>query len=144
LALLRVANRGLNPADKATEQARVGQLVLAVGRSPNEGSMASVGIVSAVGGPIRMPQGATLEQYIRTDAIPYPGFSGGPLIDRQGAVLGITTTGVVSSATFAIPAHIAWGIADTLAQQGFIKRGYLGIGSQLGQLPEAQRGGRTE
>jgi S1-C subfamily serine protease len=144
LALLRVANLEINPADKAAEQARVGQLVLAVGRSPNEGPMASVGIVSAVGGPIRMPQGATLERYIRTDAIPYPGFSGGPLIDTQGAVLGITTTGLVSSATLAIPAHIAWGIAETLAQQGFIKRGYLGISSQLVQLPEAQRAGRTE
>ncbi len=106
--------------------------------------MASVGIVSAVGGPIRMPQGATLERYIRTDAIPYPGFSGGPLIDTQGSVLGITTTGLVSSATLAIPAHIAWDIADTLAQQGFIKRGYLGISSQLVQLPEAQRDGRAE
>jgi S1-C subfamily serine protease len=106
--------------------------------------MASVGIVSAVGGPIRMPQGAMLERYIRTDAIPYPGFSGGPLIDTQGAVLGITTTGLVNSATLAIPAHIAWGIAETLALQGFIKRGYLGISSQLVQLPEAQRAGRTE
>ncbi len=144
LAVLRVANLGLSPAVKSTDQARVGQLVLAVGRSANEGPMASVGIVSAVGGPIRMPQGATLERYIRTDAIPYPGFSGGPLIDTQGAVLGITTTGLVNSATLAIPSDIAWGIAETLAQQGFIKRGYLGISSQLVQLPEAQRAGRTE
>src|SRR5215471_5851235 len=104
LALLRVANLELTAAATATEQARVGQLVLAVGRSPDEGPMASVGIVSAVGGPIRIPQGATLERYIRTDAIPYPGFSGGPLIDTQGTVLGITTTGLVNSATLAIPA----------------------------------------
>jgi S1-C subfamily serine protease len=144
LAVLRVADLGLNPAVASTETARVGQLVLAVGRSANEGPMASVGIVSAVGGPLRMARGATLERYIRTDAIPYPGFSGGPLIDTQGAVLGITTTGLVNSATLAIPAATAWGIAETLAQQGFIKRGYLGISSQLVQLPEAQRAGRTE
>ncbi len=144
LAVLRVADLGLNPAVASTEAARVGQLVLAVGRSANEGPMASVGIVSAVGGPLRMARGATLERYIRTDAIPYPGFSGGPLIDTQGAALGITTTGLVNSATLAIPATIAWGIAETLAQQGFIKRGYLGISSQLVQLPEAQRAGRTE
>jgi S1-C subfamily serine protease len=144
LAVLRVADLGLPPAVASTETARVGQLVLAVGRSTNEGPMASVGIVSAVGGPLRMARGAKLEHYIRTDAIPYPGFSGGPLIDTQGAVLGITTTGLVNSATLAIPAAIAWGIAETLAQQGFIKRGYLGISSQLVQLPEAQRAGRTE
>src|SRR5215467_6920044 len=144
LAVLRVANLGLPAAAVASEPARVGQIVLAVGRSTNEGPMASVGIVSAVGGPLRMARGATLERYIRTDAIPYPGFSGGPLIDTQGAVLGITTTGLVNSATLAIPAATAWGIAETLAQQGFIKRGYLGISSQLVQLPEAQRAGRKE
>jgi S1-C subfamily serine protease len=144
MAVLRVADLGLNPAVVSTETARVGQLVLAVGRSANEGPMASVGIVSAVGGPLRMARGATLERYIRTDAIPYPGFSGGPLIDTQGTVLGITTTGLVNSATLAIPAAIAWGIAEMLAQQGFIKRGYLGISSQLVQLPGAQRAGRTE
>jgi len=138
LAVLRVASLGITPSIASTEQARVGQLTLAVGRSANEGPMASFGIVSAVGGPLRIAQGVTLERYIRTDAIPYPGFSGGPLIDTQGAVLGITTTGLVSSATLAIPAAIAWNIADMLAQQGFIKRGYLGISSQLVQLPEAR------
>src|SRR6266851_4670452 len=118
LAVLRVANLGLQAAAAASEPARVGQLVLAVGRSENEGPMASVGIVSAVGGPLRMARGATLERYIRTDAIPYPGFSGGPLINTQGEVLGITTTGLVNSATLAIPTAIAWGIAETLRRQG--------------------------
>ena len=144
LAVLRAADLGLNPAVASTETARVGQLVLAVGRSTNEGPMASVGIVSAVGGPLRMARGATLERYIRTDAIPYPGFSGGPLIDTHGVGGGISTTGRVNSLTLAIPAATAWGIAEVLAQQGFIKRGYLGISSQLVQLPEAQRAGRTE
>src|SRR6266699_1267114 len=144
LAVLRVANLGDTIAVAAEEQARVGQLTLAVGQTPGDGPMASVGIVSTVGGPLRTGRGVALERYIRTDAIPYPGFSGGPLIDAQGAVLGITTTGLVNSATLAIPSDIAWGIAETLAQQGFIKRGYLGISSQLVQLPEAQRDGRTE
>ncbi len=144
LAVLRVANLGLNAAVTATETARVGQLVLAVGRSANDGVMASVGIVSAVGGPLRIARGTTLQRYIRTDAIPYPGFSGGPLINTQGAVLGITTTGLVNSAAFAIPADIAWSIAETLARQGSIKRGYLGISSQLVNVPPAQRGGRTQ
>lgn len=144
LAVLRVANLGLKAAVTATETARVGQLVLAVGRSANDGVMASVGIVSAVGGPLRIARGTTLQRYIRTDAIPYPGFSGGPLINTQGAVLGITTTGLVNSAAFAIPADIAWSIAETLARQGSIKRGYLGISSQLVNIPPAQRGGRTQ
>src|SRR6266566_1437614 len=91
LAVLRVADLKLDAAAAATEAARVGQLVLAVGRSSSEGPMASAGIVSAIGGPLRTGRGATLERYIRTDATPYPGFSGGPLIDAQGAVLGISS-----------------------------------------------------
>src|SRR5260370_29411276 len=67
LAVLRVANLGLQAATAASEPARVGQLVLAVGRSETEGPMASFGIVSAVGGPLRLAPGATLERYIRTD-----------------------------------------------------------------------------
>jgi len=144
LAVLRVTDLGLSTATAATEPARVGQLVLAVGRSSGEGPMASAGIVSAIGGPLRTGRGATLERYIRTDATPYPGFSGGPLIDVQGGVLGIITTGLVNGIALAVPASIAWVIAETLAQQGYIKRGYLGISSQLVNLPPAQRGGRTQ
>src|SRR5579884_3861313 len=81
LAVLRVTDLGIAKASFAVETARVGQLVMAVGRSASEGTMASVGIVSAVGGPLRTGRGATLERFIRTDATPYPGFSGGPLID---------------------------------------------------------------
>lgn len=144
LALLRVADLGLDAAVIADTQARVGQLVLAVGRNPNDGPMASIGIVSTVGGPLRTGRGATLERYIRTDAIPYPGFSGGPLIDAQGAVVGVLTTGLVNGVALAIPMNIAKTIADTLAKQGYIKRGYLGISSQLVQLPVAQRAGRSQ
>src|SRR5713101_3132333 len=47
LAVLRIADLGLEKATLASEAARVGQLVMAVGRSPSEGTMASIGIVSA-------------------------------------------------------------------------------------------------
>lgn len=144
LAILRVTDLGLAPAATASTPARVGQLILAVGRPSSSGPMASIGIVSTVGGPLQMRRGVLLEQYIRTDAIPYPGFSGGPVIDGSGAVLGILTTGLVRSATLAIPAPIAWRVAETLSQQGFIKRGYLGISSQPVHLPEAQRAGRAQ
>lgn len=144
LALLRVADLNGVAAIAATEEARVGQLVLAIGRLSEEGPMASAGIVSAVGGPIRANQGAILERYIRTDATPYPGFSGGPLIDTQGHVLGILTTGLTNGAPLVIPIAQVQAIADTLAQQGYIKRGYLGLSSQLVHLPKAQRAGREQ
>ena len=144
LAVLRVANLGLTAPTRADEPVRVGQLILAVGRSSSEGPMASSGIVSAIGGPLRAGHGAVLESYIRTDATPYPGFSGGPLIDTQGAVSGMLTTGLINGIALAIPVSIAWNVAQTLAQQGYVKRGYLGISSQIVQIPTFQRTGSMQ
>ena len=144
LAVLRVADLGLAAATVSEETARVGQMVMAVGRTANDGPMASSGVISIIGGPLRTGRGVTLERYIRTDATPYPGFSGGPLIDMQGAVIGILTTGLVNGIALAIPMDIAKNIADTLVKQGYIKRGYLGISSQLVRLPDAQRAGQTQ
>lgn len=144
LAVLRVENLGLTPPTLADEPARVGQLILAVGRSSSEGPMASSGIVSAIGGPLRAGRDTVLERYIRTDATPYPGFSGGALIDTQGSVLGMLTTGLINGIALALPASIAWSVAGTLAQQGHVKRGYLGISSQIVQIPAFQRAGRSQ
>ncbi len=141
LAVLRVPGLNIEGAGTAENPARVGQFVLAVGRPGESGVSASSGIVSAAGGPLRVGRHARLEQYIRTDAIPYPGFSGGPLIDASGAVLGILTTGLAGGAALAIPAPLAWRVAGTLAQQGSVKRGFLGISSQPVQLAESQRAG---
>jgi S1-C subfamily serine protease len=143
LAVLKVSNLGIKPASVAIDEARVGQYVLATGR-PAENVMASSGIVSAVGGPLKFRQGGTLEKYIQTDATPYPGFSGGPLIDAEGAMLGILTTGLARGVTLVVPASIALASAKTLQQHGFIKRGYLGVSSQPVEIPAAQRGGRQQ
>ena len=135
LAVLRVAGLELQPAAVASAAARTGQLVLAIGRP---GPMASLGIVSFVGGPLRTGRGLTLEQFIRTDATPYPGFSGGPLIDASGAVLGITTT-AFGGAALAIPQALAWRVAAALTEHGTPKRGYIGISSQPVRLPAGSK-----
>jgi S1-C subfamily serine protease len=101
-------------------------------------------VVSAVGGPVRTRRGPRLERYIQTDATPYPGFSGGPLIDVRGNVLGILVSGWGRGATFAIPADLALRTAGTLSERGSVKRGYLGILSQPVRLPDGQRLGLTQ
>jgi S1-C subfamily serine protease len=136
IAVLRAANVSLEPAAEASSPARVGQMVLAVGRPTSSGPMASLGIVSAILGPWRSGRGGMIERILRTDAIPYPGFSGGPLIGIDGTVVGMTTTGMARGPALAIPSAIAWRIAQTLAQHGQLKRGYLGISSQPVKLPE--------
>jgi serine protease DegQ len=145
LAVLDVDGLDVEPASPAEGDARVGQISLAVGsHSRGEGPRATLGVVSAVGGPVRTRRGPRLERYIQTDATPYPGFSGGPLIDARGKVLGIMVSGWGRGAAFAIPADIAWRTAGTLSERGSVKRGYLGILSQPVRLPDGERLGLTQ
>jgi S1-C subfamily serine protease len=134
LAVLRLEKERTTPAEPA-KQASIGQLVLALGRPSPEGIEASLGVVSAMGGPVRTPQGS-LDKYIRTDTTPYPGFSGGPLVDAEGKVVGINTSGFGRGVTLTIPAEYAWKVAEQLARSGSVKRGYLGVRSEAVELTE--------
>lgn len=136
IAVLRVSTANFEPAEQSTTPARVGQLILAVGRPTTSGPMASLGIVGAVQGPWRGGRGGMIERVIRTDATPYPGFSGGPLVTTSGAIVGMTTTGLTNGPAVGIPAEIAWRTAQQIAQHGSLKRGYLGISSQPVKLPD--------
>lgn len=140
LTVLRLKDALASPAEKATQEGRVGQLVIALGRPSQEGIEASLGIISAVGGPVRTGRWGLLESYLRTDAVPFPGFSGGPLVDTEGKVVGLNTSGLAHGAAISIPANLAWADAQNLVKFGYIKRGYLGIRSQqVGITPDLQK-----
>ena len=145
LAVLRVEDLDVEAATPAEGEARVGQISLAVA-SPGrgDGPRATLGIVSSVGGPIRTRRGPRLERYIQTDASPYPGLSGGPLVDVDGKVAGIMVAGWGRGAAFAVPADLAWRVAGTLQERGTVKRGYLGILSQSVRLPDGGKLGLTQ
>jgi S1-C subfamily serine protease len=138
LALLKLEQALATPA-QVSHEARLGQLALAIGRPSSSGLEASLGVISAIGGPVRTPLGL-VDRYFRIDATPYPGFSGGPLADAAGNVLGINTSGFGPGMFIAIPASVAWKSADELAKHGSIKRGYLGIRSQTVEIPTAGQG----
>lgn len=137
LAVLKLERAVTDVAEATKSPARLGQIALVLGRPSADGIEASLGTVSAIGGPIRTGRGGMLERYIRTDSISYPGFSGGPLVAADGTVLGINTSGLTNGAAITIPADIAWKIADALVKDGRIKRGYLGIRSQPVEIPDA-------
>ncbi|MDR3574103.1 MAG: trypsin-like peptidase domain-containing protein [Anaerolineaceae bacterium] len=137
LAILRLERPVGVPAERAAKDAQVGQFVLALGRPTPEGVQASLGVVSSVGGPVRTRRGGLLNRYLQTDAIPYPGFSGGPLVNAEGQVIGINTSGLTPGASLAIPASAAWETAVSLGKFGRIRRGYLGIRSQPVELSAA-------
>jgi S1-C subfamily serine protease len=135
LTVLKLSQPSAAPAEVSQTAARVGQLVLAIGRPSTRGIESSFGTVNSIGGPVRTGRGSMLERYIKTDVVSYPGFSGGPLVNGDGTILGINTSGFGHGGALTIPADVAWKIAETLAKHGKIKRGYLGIRSQVVELP---------
>lgn len=139
VAVLRVPGLGAPAARPAADPPRVGALALAVARPGGDQVMATLGVVSGVGGPWRTGGGAVLEHLIQTTAPTYPGFSGGPLVGPDGAVLGLLTSGLGRGAALAIPAATAWQIGEALARDGQIRRGYLGVGTQPVRLPASLR-----
>jgi len=138
LALLKLAEKVLTPA-KTSSDVKVGQLVMALGRPNNAGMQASWGIVTAIAGPARTHRGGLLDEYISTETTPYPGFSGGPLVNTEGEVLGLNTSGLSRGSSLTIPVKVAWRIAEALAKYGSVKRGYLGVRTQPVEIPEASR-----
>ncbi len=139
LALLRLGEKALSPAKLAQAGPKVGQLVLALGRPSNNGMQASWGIITALGGPARTGRGGLLDEYIETETTSYPGFSGGPLVDTEGEVLGLNTSGLTRGEALTIPSKVAWRIADSLEKHGTVKRGYLGVRTQAVDVPESAR-----
>jgi S1-C subfamily serine protease len=143
IAVLRVA--GLKTEEpQRSDAVRVGALVVSLSRTGSGGVSAGVGVISAVGGPLRTGRGIALPQVIRTDAAARPGTSGGAIVDTAGRVLGMTTSALLRGFPVAIPSASLWEIAGALAANQGVKRGYLGVGIQPVRLPERQRGGRGE
>ena len=74
---------------------------------------------------------------IHTDLTMYPGFSGGPLLGVDGMVYGMNTSGLPGGASAAIPQASLRESVAALLSKGKIRTGYLGIGAQTAQLPDA-------
>ena len=134
IAVLKVDAHDVAVADVGDSEAvRVGHLVLAVGPGPR----ASWGVVSARGAG-RGGRSAAGE-YLHLDLTLYPGFSGGPLVDVQGRVVGVNTSGAARHLQLAIPAAAVNRVVDELVHRGRLPRAYLGVGTQPVRLPEGLR-----
>jgi putative serine protease PepD len=144
LAVIKVdGNQDLRPATFAdSSDARVGEVVLAMGNPLGLSATVTDGIVSATGRTVTEPAtesspGATLPDMLQTSAAINPGNSGGALVDLQGQVLGIPTLaangpqgGAAPGIGFAIPANQVKRIADQLARSGTVTdsgRAALGV-----------------
>lgn len=82
-----------------------------------------------------------MDRLIRADMRIFDGFSGGPLIDVAGRVIGVNTSGLWRNAAVTIPAETVGRVVGELLEKGHIARAYIGAGLQPVRLPEALRRG---
>jgi S1-C subfamily serine protease len=130
VAILKIASGSLTPAAPAAAEPRTGSLALVVGR-PGSQPNASLGLITGTAGPTRTRRGGMLDRFIMVDAVMYPGFSGGALVDADGAVLGMITSGLgFGGPAVALPWALVSQVAETIKTHGKVARGYLGVGSQ--------------
>jgi S1-C subfamily serine protease len=118
---------------------RLGHLVLALGRTRRGDLVASSGIIGGISGEWRNRRGGHLDQHIRLDLALYPGFSGGPLLNARGEVVGINTRGLAHGRAVTVPAATVNRVVEELLEKGYIARPYLGIAMQPVDVPENMR-----
>ena len=111
-----------------SDNARIGDWVIAIGNPFGLGGTVTSGIISARNRSIGLSR---YEDYIQTDASINSGNSGGPLFDMNGDVIGINTAILGRSGSigigFAIPSNSAKIVIDQLIEFGETKRGWLGV-----------------
>ena len=142
LALLKVdpallAN--INPAEFGDSSAvRPGQLAVAIGNPFGLSRSISVGIIAGVDRTLGSNVGRPIHGVLQTDAVTNPGDSGGPLIDRDGRVIGMNTSRLAGPVNedgrygsqrigFALPANTLARLLPTLREEKVIEAGLLGI-----------------
>lgn len=139
LAVLRLSGvelgAGASPIE-VNEGLRVGHLALAIGRPIEGGPRVSFGVVSAVEGPRRAWHGTQIEGIIFADVTLYPGFSGGPLVDLDGKMVGLNSSRLTRQSA-ALPLATVRRVVGSLLTHGRMRRGYLGVGTQQILLPSA-------
>lgn len=134
LAVLKVEADDLPYLEMAdSDDAEIGEWVLAAGNPLSLNSTVTAGIISAKGRSLELLRDRdAIESFIQTDAAVNPGNSGGPLVDLNGRLLGINTaiaskTGKFQGYSFAIPVNLVRRIADDIIEFGSFRRAFLGV-----------------
>jgi S1-C subfamily serine protease len=136
IALLKTEQKDLKPLEIGdSDKLSPGQFVLALANPFNRQPTVTTGIVTGIGATLRGWRGTAMENVIATDAKLNPGFSGGPLVDASGRMIGLNTA-YVWSRGIAIPINKVKSITDLLMSGGKIKRAYLGIVSNTVPIPQ--------
>jgi S1-C subfamily serine protease len=135
IALLQVEATGLTAPPRISSPPKVGTLALAVARPGPSGPMASFGVISVVGLTWRTQQGSTFQGFLRADVAMLPGFSGGPLVDPSGQLIGLNSSTLGRGSGLTVPNDAIDQIVGSLRAHGKVRRGFLGVGAQAVKIP---------
>ncbi len=140
IALLRLEGKTAAEGNWGdAESLRVGQLVLAIGRPSIDGITAALGIVAALGGEWRTWRGGRIDRLVRLDLTVRDGFSGGPLVDASGRIVGINSSTLLRGEAATIPVSTVQRSAQQILEKGDVRRAYLGVAMQPVRVPEPIR-----
>lgn len=136
-ALLKVDASGLPALERGSdESAKLGSLVLTVARPGNHGLSVTLGVIS---GKTASQRGGKDEMILHTDASFHFGFSGSPVVDMSGKLIGIANLAFGRGKSVALGVSIAEHTVELLQKHGTTRRGYLGIRTQLVPLTDSLR-----
>jgi len=137
IALLKTEQGNFKPIELGdSETLSTGQFILAIANPFNRTQpTATTGIVTNPESTIRGFRGIAMENVIATDAKLNPGFSGGPLVDAEGKLIGINTA-YVWQRGIAIPVNKVKAITDRLLTGGKVKKAYLGLIANTVAIPQ--------
>jgi len=136
LALLKVEDAKLEPMELGDSSGlRVGQFVMALANPFSSAVSVTSGIVTGVNRPIGGWWRFSLQNAIVTDARLNPGYSGGPLVDASGRMVGMNVA-YVSNRGIAVPANTIKKSIEKMAKGENVKRAYLGVVTNTIELPD--------
>lgn len=139
IVVLRAETGSAVPFSRDTAAVRVGELALAIGRASLDSPQATLGAVSTVGGAWRTIRGARVGGFVRAELTMLPGFSGGPLVSAGGTLVGMNTSALGRDGGLTIPVAAMEPIVSELLAHGKLRRGYLGIASQVVEISSPVR-----
>jgi len=136
VALLKVDATGLKPVKRGSEDGvKVGQFVLALANAFGRSVSATSGMVTSHRRSMRGFWGVMIEDAVVTDAKLNPGYSGGPLVDASGRLLGMNVA-FFSGRGVAVSAELLKQTVEKLSKDGKVKKGFLGVFVEPVELPD--------
>ncbi|MEO7532033.1 MAG: trypsin-like peptidase domain-containing protein, partial [Sediminibacterium sp.] len=148
IAVIKIEGKGLPYLVYGnSDEAKLGNWVLAIGYPLNLDVTVTAGIVSAKSRSIGIndrQSNTAIESFIQTDAAVNPGNSGGALINTSGELIGINSaiaspTGSYAGYSYAIPVNIVKKVVTDIVKFGTVQRAYIGIQYPKDNLTEEQK-----